>query len=303
MLDVHHISKTFGDVQALREVDLQVRRGEMVGFLGPNGAGKTTTMRAVMGLIAVDGGSVSWDGNAVEAAARRRFGYMPAERGMYPKMSVRNQLVYFARLAGVGVKAARAAADEWMTRLGIDGRADDDVQALSSGNQQRVQLAISLVHSPELLILDEPFSGLDPVAVETMSAILDEQLHKGVAVLFSSHQLDLVSSICRDVAIIDAGRIVLHGDVTLLRQRSPWRYVTIGFGTDVEWSPTAGEFGPDTELVAADSRRLRLRVRATTDPAKLLDHAASRVAVTEFAFTPPDLSEVFRSATSNGGES
>ena len=298
MLDVHHLTKHFGELRALDSVDLQVQRGRMLGFLGPNGAGKTTTMRAIMGLIALDSGELHWDGAAVDAGVRRRFGYMPAERGMYPKMSVRDQLVYFARLAGVGSAGARASADQWMTRLGIDARAGDAVQSLSSGNQQRVQLAISLVHDPELLILDEPFSGLDPVAVETMSDVIEEQLRNGVAVLFSSHQLDLVSSICNEVAIIDRGHIVLQGDVAQLRQRSSDRYVTIGFASGEEWRPTTTEVGADVTVLASEPRRVRLRVHANTDPAMLLAKAGAHATVTEFSFTPPDLSEVFRLATS-----
>jgi ABC-2 type transport system ATP-binding protein len=300
LLSLHHLTKRFGDLQALDRVDLTVERGRMLGFLGPNGAGKTTTMRAIMGLITLDSGEVHWNSQVVDAAARRRFGYMPAERGMYPKMAVREQLIYFARLAGVRSAAARRAADEWMGRLGIDARADDPVQALSSGNQHRVQLAISLVHGPELLILDEPFSGLDPVAVETMSAVIDEQLRKGVAVLFSSHQLDLVSSICRDVAIIEGGRIVLQGDVAQLRQRSSARYVTVGFATDEPWRPD-GHTSDDAVVISSEPGRTRLRVSASTDPAALLAAASSHGIVTEFSFTPPDLSEVFRSAMGGHG--
>ena len=162
-------------------------------------------MRSVMGLISVDAGDVRWKGRPITPELRHRFGYMPAERGMYPKMRVHEQLVYFARLAGRTAADAKVAADHWLERLGLTDRAGDEVQALSSGNQQRVQLAIALVHDPELLILDEPFSGLDPIAVETMKQLLLEQVARGVAVLFSSHQLDLVTDICRDVVIVDRG--------------------------------------------------------------------------------------------------
>ncbi|MCU1391024.1 MAG: transporter, ATP-binding protein, partial [Ilumatobacteraceae bacterium] len=189
MLEVGEIRKRFGDVVALDGVSLSVGAGAIVGFLGPNGAGKSTTMRAVMGLISIDSGAITWKGLPITAATRRRFGYMPAERGMYPKMTVRDQLVYFARLAGLTSAQAAAAAETWMRRVDITHRADDEVQALSSGNQQRVQLAIALVHDPELLILDEPFSGLDPLAVETMKTILADELNRGTSVLFSSHQL------------------------------------------------------------------------------------------------------------------
>ncbi len=289
MLDIRRISKRFGDVQALDGVDLSVDRGQLVGFVGPNGAGKTTAMRAVMGLIALDAGEVTWDGSPVTTQTRRRFGYMPAERGMYPRMTVRDQLVYFARLAGRSAAEARAAADEWMQRLSIDQRADDEVQTLSSGNQQRVQMAISLVHHPDLLILDEPFSGLDPMAVENMKSILDEQLLHGSAVLFSSHQLDLVSDISRQVVIIDGGRIVLHGDVNEIRERADVRYANVRFDTASSWVPYEGA----VEVIEQGPRHVRMRVPATTEPGDVLAEASMHGRVTEFSFAPPDLSEVF----------
>jgi ABC-2 type transport system ATP-binding protein len=296
VLDVREVSKSFGDVQALDHVNLTVGGGQIVGFLGPNGAGKSTTMRAVMGLIAVDAGSITWQGQPITPAIRRRFGYMPAERGMYPKMTVRDQLVYFARLAGLSQAEAVDAAGKWMKRVDIENRADDEVQALSSGNQQRVQLAIALVHEPELLILDEPFSGLDPVAVENMKTILTEQLSAGTSVLFSSHQLDLVSDISRDVVIVDRGRVVMEGDVRDLRERAEFRYATIGFAEETDWDPR----GADVVIVEQSPRSLRLRVAAETDPAALLVDAKQAGRVIEFTFAPPDLSEVFLAAIGRG---
>ena len=292
MLDVREVGKRFGDVVALDGVSLTVGDGQIVGFLGPNGAGKSTTMRAVMGLIAIDAGQITWDGEPITATVRRRFGYMPAERGMYPKMTVRDQLVYFARLAGLSPADADTAAVKWMKRVDVIGRADDEVQALSSGNQQRVQLAIALVHEPELLILDEPFSGLDPVAVENMKTILTEQLVAGTSVLFSSHQLDLVSDVSRDVVIVDAGRVVMQGDVRDLRERAGFRYATIGFAEETEWTPTR----VGVQVVEHLTRGIRLKVGADTGPAELLDDAGRAGRVVEFSFTPPDLSEVFLAA-------
>jgi len=278
MLEVRNVSKRFGATVALDGVSLTVGEGEVVGFLGPNGSGKTTTMRSVMGLISVDAGDVLRKGEPITPEIRHRFGYMPAERGMYPKMRVREQLVYFARLAGRTAPDAAAAADHWLARLGLTDRAVDEVQALSSGNQQRVQLAIAMAHDPELLILDEPFSGLDPIAVETMKQLLLEQVARGVAVLFSSHQLDLVSDICRDVVIVDRGRIVLEGDVHELRGRSPFRDVVVRY-----------ESSDEPEL---------LRVPASTTIDEVLAQLADTRRVDErrivdLSFGPPALSEVF----------
>ena len=289
MLDVNKIDKRFGDVKALDGVSLTVPRGGIIGFLGPNGAGKSTTMRAIMGLIAIDAGSITWDGRPIDAGVRRRFGYMPAERGMYPKMTVGDQVVYFARLAGLSGADAERSADVWMERVDIASRRDDEVQALSSGNQQRVQLAIALVHDPELLILDEPFSGLDPVAVETMKSILVDQVGRGTSILFSSHQLDLVSDISRDVVIVDGGRIVLEGDVRDIRERSTFRYASIGFADDTAWQPTFDGM----EIIDRQPRSVRLRLPDSHDPSDLLADANRAGRVVEFSFAPPDLSEVF----------
>jgi ABC-2 type transport system ATP-binding protein len=264
----------------------------MLGFLGPNGSGKTTTMRSIMGLIALDSGAVYWKGEPITADTRHEFGYMPAERGMYPKMGVRDQLVYFARLAGRSAADARSAADGWIERMGLTERATAEVQSLSSGNQQRVQLAIALVHEPELLILDEPFSGLDPVAVEMMKTMLLEQVDRGVAVLFSSHQLDLVTDICRDVVIVDRGRIVLDGDIRVLREQSPLRGATVHYAAEVQ--PPALPDG--WEVVRSDARSIGVSVPADTDLERVLTELSAAGHIVDFSFGPPELSEVFLSS-------
>ena len=185
----------------------------MLGFVGPNGAGKTSTMRIVMGVLEHDSGRVLWRGRPVDARARARFGYMPEERGLYPKMRVRAQLSYLAQLHGLAAGAAGRAADRWIERLGIEQRSGDRVEELSLGNQQRVQLAAALVHDPELLVLDEPFSGLDPVGVDALSEVLAERAREGIPVVFSSHMLELVERLCDAVAIVSRGRVVATGPV------------------------------------------------------------------------------------------
>ena len=215
MLELIDLARRYGDRVALDGVTFSVAPGQMFGFVGPNGAGKTTTMRIAMGVLEPDRGEVRWHGERVDSAARRRFGYMPEERGLYPKMRVRAQLAYMAALHGV--KDADAAAQRWMERLGVVERAEDRVETLSLGNQQRVQLAAALVHEPELLILDEPFSGLDPTGVDVLSGVLGEYAATGVPVVFSSHQLELVERLCEAVAIIKDGRLVASGTVDELR--------------------------------------------------------------------------------------
>ncbi|MCU1504921.1 MAG: ATP-binding cassette protein [Ilumatobacteraceae bacterium] len=300
MLDVRSIAKRFGSIVALDGVDLRVARGQMVGFLGPNGAGKTTTMRAILGLLALDGGAITWDGAPIGAAVRSRIGYMPAERGMYPSMKAREHVVYVAELAGLTARAASAAADRWLARVGLADRGDSKVQDLSSGNQQRVQLALALVHDPELLVLDEPFSGLDPVAVDVLEEVLLERVEAGAALLFSSHQLDLVEDLTRDVVIVDHGRVVLSGNVDDLRAGSRVRYVDATFTAtpDAAWQPVG-------EVIERTDRHIRLRTDASADGRTLLDQLADAAPLASFSFSPPELSEVFRNvvggATASAG--
>jgi ABC-2 type transport system ATP-binding protein len=211
MLELHDLTKRYGDRLALDGVTFAVGDGRLTGFVGGNGAGKTTAMRIVLGVLAADSGTVTVDGAAVTAADRRRFGYMPEERGLYPKMRVLEQTVYLARLHGWTPAAARRNATELLERLGLGERLDDTVESLSLGNQQRAQIAAALVHRPEVLVLDEPFSGLDPMAVETVQSVLADAAAQGAPVLFSSHQLDVVERLCDDLVIIADGRIRAAG--------------------------------------------------------------------------------------------
>ena len=227
MLVLSGLSKRFGSLQALDDLSLSLDRGEIVGFVGANGAGKSTTMRIVMGVLAADSGAVTWKGAPMDASIRRTIGYMPEERGLYPRMKVAEQLIYLARLHGLSTSAAKTAANQWTERLGLEERRGDEVQSLSLGNQQRVQLAAALVSDPELLILDEPFSGLDPVAVDVMSQVILERAAAGVPTLFSSHQLDVVERLCDRVVIIRSGRLVADGTVPELQatEAPRWRVV------------------------------------------------------------------------------
>lgn len=293
MLELKGLAKRFGDVQALDGCSFGVERGRMLGFLGPNGAGKTTAMRTVFGLVRPDAGAVTWDGRAITEQDRLRFGYMPEQRGLYPKMRVADQLVYFATIHGMDQRAAGAAAHAWLEELGLTGRAGDPLEQLSHGNQQRVQLAAALVHQPDLLVLDEPFSGLDPLGVETMGSVLQRRAAEGAAVLFSSHQLDLVEDLCEDVAIINRGKVVLHGRVDDLKDAAPHRVleIEVGRGGDDLVRHLDG-------VVSArfDGRRHHLVVDAGTDLSRLLAEAQASGAIRHFIYTTPSLSQLFMEA-------
>lgn len=293
MLSVQDLHKTFGDIRALDGCSFEVGRGHMLGFLGPNGAGKTTAMRTIFRLVRPDSGQVTWDGSPVGPDDLVRFGYMPEQRGLYPKMKAIDQIAYFGRLHGLSKSAARFAAGSWLERFGLEERANDPTESLSHGNQQRVQLATALVPDPDLLVLDEPFSGLDPIAVETMSEVLREQAASGKAVVFSSHQLDLVEDLCEKVAIIDDGKVVVSGDVDRLKDSAPIRHLEL----EVEGDPSELlDFLEGVQETRMKGSRLTAIVSAETDVRGFIAHAQDRGNLRHFAYTTPSLSDLFREA-------
>jgi len=280
-------------VVALDGCSLSVEKGDMLGFLGPNGAGKTTAMRSIFGLMRPDSGDVTWEGRKITPEDRRRFGYMPEERGLYPRMKAFDQLKYFGRLRGLGKTEAASAADDWLGRLGLAERHDSVIDALSHGNQQRVQLAAALVHDPDLMVLDEPFAGLDPIAAETMADILRERADSGKAVVFSSHQLDLVEDICEDVAIINAGTVVVEGNVRQLKDAAPLRHLELEVDGEADALLSTLQGVHHQEF---DGIRHTLIVDADTDMRGFLARAQDLGRVRHFNYTTPSLSDLFREA-------
>ena len=294
-LAVDGLSRRFGTVLALDGLSFSVSSGQVVGFLGPNGAGKTTTMRAIFGLTDLDAGSVRWNGVPIGATERRRFGYMPEERGLYPNMLVAEQVAYLGRLHGMDATSAASATTRWLERLDVADRATSKVEALSHGNQQRVQLAAALVHDPEVLVLDEPLAGLDPTGIDAISEVLTEQAHAGRCVLFSSHQLDQVEDLCESVIIIDHGRLVASGGVDELATGGARRLVVRVEGDrQGTWARTVA----GVTVSEVDGGAVRLVLDGTTDSDLVLDAARAAGHVTEFVFARRRLSEVFREAVS-----
>ena len=295
MLEIRDLTKRYGDVVALDGVSFDVAPGRILGFLGPNGAGKTTTMRAIFGLVRPDRGEVRWRGKPVGPTERARFGYMPEERGLYPKMKVGAQLTYLAELSGLNGKAANEAATGWLERLGLGDRADARLEELSHGNQQRVQLAAAIVHEPELVVLDEPFSGLDPLGVGSLAEMLVQTAALGMAVVFSSHQLDLVEDVCQDVVIIDHGHVVRAGVVEELKSASPYRSLEVSVNGQ-PWVPTL----PGVRITSKRDGRTRVLVDSGADLDELLADARRAGEVTAFSFEPPSLTDLFLEAVSEG---
>ena len=290
MLQLTDIVKTYGGRRVLDDVSFEVQPGRLTGFVGGNGAGKTTTMRIVLGVLAKDAGTVALDGAEVTASDRRRFGYMPEERGLYPKMKVLEHVVYLARLHGFSKTDASSRARTLLERLGLGERLDDNVETLSLGNQQRAQIAAALVHDPEVLILDEPFSGLDPLAVDVVAGVLQERAAAGSAVLFSSHQLDVVERLCDDLVIISSGTIRAAGSRDALRAQHTGRRFELVASGDAAWLGAE----PGVELIEADGGWAVFDADTDDAAQRVLRRAVERGDVASFAPQHPTLAQIFK---------
>ncbi len=292
MLEVESVSRSFGSTVALDDVSFPVPRGTLVGFVGGNGAGKTTTMRIVMGVLAADSGVVRFARRPVTASDRRRFGYMPEERGLYPKQKVLDQLAYLGSLRGMPSAKARSTALDYLTRFGLADKAKAKLETLSLGNQQRVQIVAAILADPVALILDEPFSGLDPDAVDAMVDVLREHTARGVPVLFSSHQLDLVERLCDRIVVLSRGRVVASGTVEQLRATGVVRRRLV-LGGDAGW--VRDHRG--VHVVDVDGPVAVLEPQTDEAAQRLLREALSRGPVQEYARIIPTLSEIYREVT------
>jgi ABC-2 type transport system ATP-binding protein len=268
-----------------------VPAGRVVGLLGPNGAGKTTLMRILFGVLVPDAGTLSWRDRPVTDTDRRGWGYMPQERGLYRDMRVLDLLVWIARLHGLDRDDGRRRARALLEQLDLAERARDKISSLSGGMAQRVQLAAAMVHGPELLVLDEPFAGLDPVAVRFLSDVITSHTRDGGNLLFSSHQLDLVEDLCETITLLHHGRVVLHGDVRALKAQSPNRWLRVDVAVDASW------VDPDVStIVSVDARGTRMRLEPHADPGAVLDAIRAHVQVDDFGVEAPSLSELFLEA-------
>ncbi|GAB3260548.1 ABC transporter ATP-binding protein [Arthrobacter pigmenti] len=292
MLRVENLRRTFGDSTAVDDVSFAVEPGRMTGFVGANGAGKTTTMRMIMGVLAIHSGQVEWNGRPITAVDRARFGYMPEERGLYPKQQVLDQLVYLGQLRGMSQGDARREGIRMLGRFSLEERQKDKLESLSLGNQQRVQIVAALLHRPTALILDEPFSGLDPVAVDSMVDLLRERIAEGTPVLFSSHQLDLVDRLCDNLVVLSAGRLVAAGEVETLRRQEQQRHRVVT-GPDAGWLREV----PGVTVLDVEGPKAVVEI---VDPAArraVVEEALRRGGLDEFTPIVPSLSEIYREVT------
>lgn len=292
MLEVCNLTRRYGDRTAVDDVSFTVGAGQMIGFVGGNGAGKTTTMRMVMGLLAPDAGQVLWNGSPATADQVSRFGYMPEERGLYPKQPLVEQLTYLGQLKGMTSAAARAEATDLLTRFGLGERLKDKLEKLSLGNQQRVQIAAALMAQPTCLILDEPFSGLDPTAIDEMAAMLRARAQQGVPVLFSSHQLDLIDRLCDGLVILSRGRVVASGSKEELEGRGRVRHRLVTDG-DTGW--VRGMRGVVVDDV--DGSIALLEFADDEARRQVLEEALRRGEVYELGRVRPTLGEIYREVT------
>jgi ABC-2 type transport system ATP-binding protein len=292
-LVVESISKRFGDLVALDDVSFRVEPGRIFGLLGANGAGKTTSMRIVLDILRADSGQVTWQGRPNTELPRRTWGYLPEERGLYSRMKVGEQLRFFSALFGIPDATARAVIGEWLERFRIPEYLDRKVEELSKGNQQKIQFMAAILHDPDVLIMDEPFTGLDPINVRLLKEAFLAMRDRGKTLIFSTHQMETVEEVCEAIAIVDRGRVVVSGpvrDVKRAMGRQVVRLATDGDGNLADWLGGM----PGVEVTAVREDYVELRVPADEDPEAILRAALDRGdRVTRFEIAEPSLEEVF----------
>jgi ABC-2 type transport system ATP-binding protein len=292
-LVVDSVTKRFGEIVALDNASFTVDPGRIFGLLGANGAGKTTAMRIVLDILRADSGRVTWKGTENVALPRRTWGYLPEERGLYTKMKVGEQLRFFAALYGVPDAAAREEIGDWLERFRIPDYLERKVEELSKGNQQKIQFIAAILHDPEVLIMDEPFTGLDPVNVRLLKEAFLEMKGRGKTLIFSTHQMETVEELCESIAILDRGRVIVSGpvrDVKRAMGRQVVRLAIDGDGNGADWLETI----PGVKVTTRREDYVEIHVPAERDPESILRTALERgERVTRFEIAEPSLEEIF----------
>jgi len=291
-LIVEHISKSFAQFRAVDDLSMQVKEGSIFGFLGANGAGKTTTMRMILDILRPDSGQITWDGKNVNEIPRNMLGYLPEERGLYPKMRVDEQLLFLAQLNGLSKQAAKTALDEWLERFQINANRKKKIEELSKGNQQKVQFLATILHDPEILVMDEPFSGLDPVNANVLKEAFLEMHRRGKTIIFSTHQLEQVEELCQDVVIINKGQSVVQGNVQEIKRQHGRNVIRLKLDDDPEalWLDTL-------QGVRVDKRRqdyIEMHMEVGFNPNRIVEAALQHNArISLFELVEPSLTDIF----------
>jgi ABC-2 type transport system ATP-binding protein len=291
-LKVEQVNKSFGPVQAIRDLSMEVEEGALFGFLGPNGAGKTTTMRMILDIFRPDSGQITWNGVAVREVSRRRWGYLPEERGLYPKMVIEEQLLFLARLNGLSLQDASRAIGTWLDRLQVDVSRTQKIEELSKGNQQKIQFIAAVLHNPEVLIMDEPFSGLDPVNTSILKEVFHDLHRDGKTIIFSTHQLEQVEELCEDAVIIDHGQSVIQGSVQEIKRQHGHDVVQLKLDNDPE-----AAWLDDLPGVTVTKRRqdyIEMQIQADYDPNQIVEAALQHGGhISHFELVAPSLTDIF----------
>ncbi len=291
-LQVEHINKWFGQFQAITDLSMELTEGEIFGFLGPNGAGKTTTMRMILDILRPDSGSITWKGKDVREVPRRNWGYLPEERGLYPKMRVDEQLLFLARLQGVSKADARKALDEWLERFQITGNRTRKIEELSKGNQQKVQFLAAILHDPEILIMDEPFSGLDPVNATVLKEAFLEMHRRGKTIIFSTHQLEQAEELCQDIVIINKGHSIVQGSLREVKRQQGRHVARLKLDNDPEASWL--ERLPGIHVAKRRQDYIEMQLDANLNPNLIVETALQNGGIISlFELTEPSLTDIF----------
>ncbi|MGH2478384.1 MAG: ABC transporter ATP-binding protein [Ktedonobacteraceae bacterium] len=291
-LNVEHLNKAFGQVQAITDLSMDVQEGALFVFLGPNGAGKTTTMRLILDLIRPDSGQITWKGAPVREVARRSFGYLPEERGLYPKMEVQAQLLFLARLSGISKQDALVALEEWLERFQLTAYRQTKLEALSKGNQQKVQFLAAVLHNPTILIMDEPFSGLDPINVAVLKEAFLELHRRGKTIIFSTHQLEQVEELCEDMVLINHGQVVVQGHVQEIKRQHGRHVARLTLDNDPE-APWLEQL-PGVQVTKRRQDYLELQLQAHLPPNLIVEAALQHGGIiSRFELVEPSLTDIF----------
>ncbi|MGO3048558.1 sodium ABC transporter ATP-binding protein [Staphylococcus casei] len=288
-LKIEHITKRYKDFTAVNDISLSLDRGKMLGFLGRNGAGKTTTFRMILGLTPITEGKITYNDKVIDRSLYNRIGYLPEERGLHPKMKVEKELRYLATLKGMKAKEITKAIDYWLNRFDISENREKKIEALSKGNQQKIQLLASMLHNPELLILDEPFSGLDPVNVELLKSAVQDLNDAGTTIIYSSHRMEHVEELCDDVCILNKGKLVVSGPINEVKANHGNKSVII----ETEHEMKEIDNLPGVLQVERNKKEIKVMIESETIAESIYKVVIQYGFVKRFQVVEPSLNEIF----------